>query len=67
MIQTIDGRRYVSPQEAAQRYGLSTSTLAGRRCRGLAPGYYVCGSRIRYDVAELEDWLIGERHGGSRD
>ncbi len=58
---TLDGRRYLSPQEAAQRYGLSTSTLARRRSQGQAPGYYKCGAHVRYEVTELEAWAVGQR------
>lgn len=47
----------VSPAEAAQRLGLQESTLANWRWCGKGPQHLKVGSRVRYRLCDLADWL----------
>ena len=48
----------LTPQQAAEVLGLSVKTLATWRSTGRnALPYIRVGARIRYSVADLEDWL----------
>lgn len=54
-------RKTVTPQDAAEIYGLSVGTLANLRCKKTGPEYHFCGRRIYYRVEELEAWLFQNR------
>jgi predicted DNA-binding transcriptional regulator AlpA len=46
------------PKEAADRSGISVSTLAKMRMRGDGPPYSKLGDRIVvYDLGDLEHWV----------
>ena len=47
---------------AANRLGLSTSTLAKLRLTGNGPAYSKLGRRVVYRVDDLEDWVLAHRH-----
>ena len=47
----------VSPGEAAERLGLQESTLANWRWSGRGPQHLKVGSRVRYRLCDLADWL----------
>ncbi len=46
--------KYVDEQTAADRLGLSWSTLRAWRRRGEGPRYARFGKAVRYDVADLD-------------
>lgn len=63
----IAERRLLTETEAARYLGLSRSFLAQSRCdgnlkgRAQAPPFVQCGRAIRYDVADLDDWIDANR------
>ena len=60
---------YVDTREAAERLGLSPSTLARYRTTGEGPWYYRFGGCVRYRADDLEVWVAGRRrrrNGGVR-
>ena len=57
-------RGYVDTREAAERLGLSPSTLARYRITGAGPRYYRFGGCVRYRGDDLEAWAAGR--GGRR-
>ena len=62
-------RRYVDTREAAERLGLSPSTLARYRTTGEGSRYYRFGGCVRYRGDDLEVWAAGRRgrrNGGVR-
>jgi predicted DNA-binding transcriptional regulator AlpA len=51
-------KKVLRPPEAAAYTGLSESTLAKRRLKGLPPQYLSLGGRaIGYDLGILDQWL----------
>jgi len=48
---------YLTPNQAAEYIGLSTSTLAKMRHRGDGPRYMKVGNRVRYAVADLDAFM----------
>ncbi|HJA75976.1 MAG TPA: DNA-binding protein [Candidatus Desulfovibrio gallistercoris] len=38
-------------------YGVKTCTLARWRCKKVGPRYAKLGSRVMYDIEDLEDWF----------
>ena len=60
---------YVDTRAAAERLGLSPSTLARYRITGEGPWYYRLGGCVRYRGEDLEAWATGRRarrNGGVR-
>lgn len=51
-------RRTVTPQMAAEWYGLDVGTLANDRYHKRGPKYFRCGRRVFYLVEDLEAWLL---------
>jgi predicted DNA-binding transcriptional regulator AlpA len=49
-------------KNAANRLGLSTSTLAKLRLTGNGPTYSKLGRRVVYRIDDLEDWVQVHRH-----
>ena len=49
-------------ENAANRLGLSASTLAKLRLTGNGPAYSKLGRRVVYRVDDLEDWVLAHRH-----
>jgi predicted DNA-binding transcriptional regulator AlpA len=50
--------KVLRPPEAAEYLGLSQSTLAKRRLKGLEPAFLSLGGRaVGYSVDELSRWL----------
>ena len=47
----------VPPDEAAARLGVEASTLANWRWSGHGPRHVKVGSRVRYRLSDLADWL----------
>jgi hypothetical protein len=64
--------RKASVSEAARYAGVSTSYLNKLRCVGGGPEFFKIGSRVLYDLADLDTWLerhrrrstSGQDHGG---
>ena len=50
--------QFLTAAEVSQRWGgaVSTGTLANWRSQGKGPPYQKLGSRVRYPVAQLEEW-----------
>ena len=57
---------YVDTREAAERLGLSPSTLARYRITGAGPWYYRFGGCVRYAESDLEAWAAGRRREAAR-
>jgi len=53
-------RQTITPQEAAERYGLSVGTLANLRCNKQGPQFYKVGRKCLYRISEFENWLFSE-------
>lgn len=60
------GRVLLTEAEVAERTGLARPTLRTWRSRRIGPPAIRLGSRIMYDLAELERWLDSRpRVGGA--
>ena len=64
-------RRLVSTKELAEIWGLPESTLRYWRCAETGPPYVKVGGRIRYDLADVENYVRANKrmpsvraHGG---
>jgi hypothetical protein len=59
MRKKIAERKMVTPQMAAEIYGLDVGTLANLRYLKRGPQFYRCGKKkILYRIEELEAWLL---------
>lgn len=47
----------LSTQEAADYYGVKRNTLEIWRCKHKGPRYYKLGSRVLYDIDDLEEFF----------
>ncbi|MEM0961677.1 MAG: helix-turn-helix domain-containing protein [Bacteroidota bacterium] len=58
------GREWLSPEDAAEHVGVSTTTLARWRSAGEGPPYTKpTGTLVRYRRDELDDWMGSSRRG----
>ena len=48
---------HVSAESAADYLGLTSKCLANWRWRGQGPKYLVVGSRVRYRLSDLDEYL----------
>lgn len=48
----------ITPDQAAERYGLNKGTLANMRSKKEGPPYLKRGRKIFYKVSDLEAWLF---------
>lgn len=48
---------YITPAEAAELIGIARGSLANWRLARRGPPYYVVGSRIRYRLDEIHQWM----------
>ena len=55
----VESKR-VKDTVAARFMGLSVQTLRNWRSKGIGPSYIKIGKTVRYDVAELENFI--DRH-----
>lgn len=64
----MSDRRYLDTRQAAAYMGLSASWLAHARMRGEGPAWIpVTGTRIvKYEQADLDDWLASMKVCGGR-
>lgn len=57
------GERHLTPEQLADRLGLSKATLAMWRVRGEGPRFLKFGrtqqARVRYPESAIEEWEIG--------
>ena len=51
----------LSPKEAARYVRKSASSLAKLRVCGNGPVYFKVGSRVYYDLSDLDEWLYRRR------
>lgn len=58
-------RRYASEREVESITGLSRRTLQKNRLLGKPPRFYKFGSRVLYDLAEVESLIRANAGGGS--
>lgn len=56
-----DSGRLLTPAEAAVHVGLSIQTLANFRTIGGGPVYFKLSRFVRYDEADLNDWMRRRR------
>ena len=57
----FDGNRFLSDSELARRLGVSKSTLANYRLKGIF-GYYSLEGKILYAEHEIENYLCQNYH-----
>jgi predicted site-specific integrase-resolvase len=48
--------QYMTPEQVAERYQVSPDTLKEWRYKGVGPNYLHLGKRVRYKLADLEEW-----------
>ena len=60
-------RRTLRTPEAAEYCGSSTSTFEKLRVYGGGPVYIKMGSRVVYEVAELDTWMSARRRLNTSD
>ena len=58
---TIQQPTLLTPQQVAERYGPSTSTLAKMRLTGAGPVYVKLGRKVAYRLEDLEAWVAENR------
>ena len=62
-----EDQRYLDTREAAERLGLSPSTLARYRITGAGPWYYRFGGCVRYRETDLVVWAASRRSPRGRE
>ena len=62
-----NGRNYLNTREAAVWLSLSPRTLDRYRVSGDGPVFHRFGGRVRYLVADLEDWASARRRVSTSD
>lgn len=51
-------KKFITPEEVATGYGLSTGHLANLRCKKMGPKYFKVGARkVLYDVIDVDRWV----------
>ena len=56
----------LSTAQAAKYTGLAESTLRYYRHAGIGPASYSIGSKVYYDIADLDDWLAAQKAASLR-
>lgn len=51
-------KKYVSPIEAQEIFGISEATLANWRCSKKGPNFYKIGGLVKYNIEEFEQWIL---------
>jgi len=51
-------KKYLSPIEIKERFGISENTLANWRCSKKGPQFYKIGGLVKYNVEEFEEWIL---------
>jgi excisionase family DNA binding protein len=58
----------MTPDQVAEALGVATGTLAKWRMTGLdGPRFLKFGSKVRYDVADVETWIETRRRRSTSD
>lgn len=59
-------KKYLTPSELSERWegAVVTGTLANWRSKGCGPRYRKFGSRVRYLIADIEEWEGQQVAGG---
>jgi predicted site-specific integrase-resolvase len=57
----------LSPEDAARRLGVESSTLANWRWRGAGPRYLKVGGRVRYRASDLAAYLDAQTRASTSD
>lgn len=52
-------KRYLTPNEVQEAYGLNKQTLANMRSLGKGPRYFKIGRLVRYSAEDLEKYFRG--------
>jgi predicted DNA-binding transcriptional regulator AlpA len=60
-METTESTRLIDEKEAARYLRLSVQTLRNWRAQHRPPNYVRLGRAIRYDIAELEDFIRESR------
>jgi predicted DNA-binding transcriptional regulator AlpA len=61
-MDTTQHSPFLRTREAADRVGLTESTLEKLRCLGGGPPFYRVGAkRVVYDASELDTWVRSKR------
>jgi len=55
--QTTKTTGLIAAAQAAAYLGLKPQTLAKMRLQGKSPAYHKIGSRVLYDVADIDAWI----------
>ena len=50
-------RKYLTPQELSDMLKIPTGTLSQWRFHGRGPRYFKDRKTIRYDVADVQEWI----------
>jgi len=58
-------RQLVSTKELSEIWGVPESTLRHWRCAELGPPYVKLGGRIKYDLADVENYVRANRRNPS--
>lgn len=53
---------FLTPKDIEERYQISAKTLANWRSLGKGPHYIKLGNAVRYNVEEVERWLVKSRY-----
>ncbi|MCO8165480.1 helix-turn-helix domain-containing protein [Pseudomonas sp. 21LCFQ010] len=62
---TLPPEELLTPEAVASLMGISVKTLATWRSTGRHNLPYIrCGSRIRYRISDVNDWLLEREHFG---
>ena len=62
-----NGSNYLNTREAAEWLSLSPRTLDRYRVSGGGPVFHRFGGRVRYLVADLEEWASAHRRASTSD
>ncbi len=62
-----NGSNYLNTREAAEWLSLSPRTLDRYRVSGDGPAFHRFGGRVRYTVADLEEWASARRRASTSD
>ena len=49
----------INEHEAADILGFAVSTMRYRRCKGLPPKFHKLGTRVMYNVDDIEEYITG--------
>ncbi len=56
-LRELNSKKALTPEEAAEAYGLNRGSLANMRLRKEGPRFYRIGRKVIYKVEDLERWL----------